>query len=143
VTPETREIEQTLRIAARPETVWRYWTDPGRQTAWWGVAAELDPRPGGIYLVEMEGGSVMRGAYVELVPYERIVFTFGWEASDLVPDLAPGSTRVEVTLVDDGGDTVLTLRHRGLPARLGGVHRAGWSAILPGLAAAAADRGTP
>ena len=41
-------VEQTVRISARPETVWRYWTDPQRMCDWWGAAAELDPRPGGL-----------------------------------------------------------------------------------------------
>ena len=57
---ETRVVEQTLRIAARPETVWRYWTDPQLMADWWG-AAQLDPQPGGTYVVEMEGGPVMSG----------------------------------------------------------------------------------
>ena len=29
-------VEQTVRISARPETVWRYWTDPQRMCDWWG-----------------------------------------------------------------------------------------------------------
>ena len=29
-------IEQTVRIAARPETVWSFWTDPTRLAQWWG-----------------------------------------------------------------------------------------------------------
>ena len=37
---ETAVVEQTLRINARPETVWRYWTDPARMCDWWGAAAE-------------------------------------------------------------------------------------------------------
>ena len=77
--PDTRLVEQTVRISARPETVWRYWTDPQRMCDWWGAAAELDPRPGGTCRVEMGGGPTMRGEYLELVPYERIVFSFGWE----------------------------------------------------------------
>ena len=62
----TRVVEQTLRISARPETVWLYWTDPQRMCDWWGAAAELDPRPGGTCRVEMGGGPVMVGEYVEL-----------------------------------------------------------------------------
>src|SRR5215218_8345422 len=89
-------VEQTLRIAARPETVWRYWTDPERMTAWWGAAAELDPRPGGACVVEMGGGPVMRGEYLELVPHERIVLSFCWLPAEGVPDIPPGSTTVEV-----------------------------------------------
>jgi len=133
---DTTVVEQTLRIAARPETVWRYWTDPERMCDWWGTAADLDPRPGGAYIVEMGNGGVMRGEYVELVPHERIVFTFGWDPHEGAPPVAPGSTRVEVTLTPDGDDTILALRHTGLPASARDEHRAGWSHFLDLLAAA-------
>jgi uncharacterized protein YndB with AHSA1/START domain len=132
---ETRVVEQTLRIAARPETVWRYWTDPQLMADWWG-AARLDPQPGGTYVVEMEGGPVMRGEFIELVPYERIVFSFGWEPTEGAPPIAPGSTRVEVSLVAHEGDTILTLRHT-LPAAHADHHRAGWALYLPRLTGAA------
>jgi uncharacterized protein YndB with AHSA1/START domain len=131
-------VEQTLRIEARPETVWRYWTDPQRMCEWWGAAAELDPRPGGACVVEMGGGGVMRGEYIEIVPHERIVFSFGWDPTDGAPDVPPGSTRVEVTLTADGDDaTVLALRHTGLPASSADGHRGGWGQYLPLLATAA------
>lgn len=136
--PDTRVVEQTLRISARPETVWRYWTDPQRMCEWWGASAELDPHPGGPYIVEMSSGSVMRGEYVELVPHERIVFSFGWDPGPDVPDIPPGSTRVEITLAEDAGDTILTLRHTGIPARHADEHRAGWDHFLPILASEAA-----
>ena len=38
-------VEHTIRISARPETVWRYWTDPERICDWWGASAELDRVP--------------------------------------------------------------------------------------------------
>lgn len=123
-------VEQTLRISARPETVWQYWTDPQRMCEWWGVAAELDPNPGGACRVEMDGGPVMRGEFIELVPHERIVFSFGWEPTEGGPTVAPGSTRVEVTLTDEDGDTLLTLRHTGIPAQYVDEHRGGWSHFL-------------
>jgi uncharacterized protein YndB with AHSA1/START domain len=135
---DARAIEQTLRIGARPETVWRYWTDPERMCDWWGVGAELDPRPGGTCRVEMGGGPVMQGEFLELVPYERIVFSFGWESPDGAPAIAPGSTRVEVTLSPDGEDTILTLRHSGIPVAHADEHAAGWGHFLPRLAEAAA-----
>ena len=131
---ETNTVEQTLRISARPETVWRYWTDPDRMCEWWGAAAELDPRPGGAYVVEMGGGGVMRGEFVELVPYERIVFSFGFEPAENAPPITAGSTLVEVTLAADGADTILTLRHSGIPAAHADEHSAGWSHTLPLLA---------
>jgi uncharacterized protein YndB with AHSA1/START domain len=131
-------VEQTVRIAASPETVWRYWTEPDRIREWWGTPAELDVRPGGSYLVEMaEDQAGMRGEYVELVPTQRLVFTFGWEGAGERPSVAPGSTRVEVTLVADDGDTIVTVRHTLLPADHVDGHRAGWQRVLPLLARAA------
>jgi uncharacterized protein YndB with AHSA1/START domain len=65
---ESSAVERTIRIGARPATVWRYWTDPARICEWWGASAELDPRPGGICLVRLGGDAVMRGEFVELIP---------------------------------------------------------------------------
>lgn len=132
-------VEQTVRISARPETVWRYWTDPQRMCDWWGASAELDPRPGGICRVEMGSGPVMRGEYIELVPYERIVFSFGWEPTDDGPAITPGSSTVEVTLVADAGDTIMVLRHTGIPDAYVDLHRSGWEQFLPRLADAASS----
>ena len=132
--PQTTEVEQTLRINARPETVWRYWTDPERMCDWWGETADLDPRPGGACRVQLGGGPVMRGEFVELVPYEKIVFSFGWEPTDGAPAVAPGSTRVEITLTPDGDDTILALLHTGIPADHRDEHRAGWGHFLAVLA---------
>jgi uncharacterized protein YndB with AHSA1/START domain len=129
-------VEQTMRIEARPETVWRYWTDADRICDWWGESAELDARPGGRCIVNLGGGAVMRGEYVEVVPYERIVFTFGWDAHQLAPAVLPGSTQVEITLVADDGATVMTLRHTGIPSEELGRHDDGWRHFLDRLAGA-------
>jgi uncharacterized protein YndB with AHSA1/START domain len=134
---DTGVVEQTVRIQARPETVWRFWTDPQRICDWWGETAQLDPRPGGTYRVEMGGGPTMSGEYLELVPFERIVFSFGWEAMEGGgPHVAPGSTRVEVTFTPADGDTIMTLRHSGLPAADAEEHQVGWARFLPRLTAA-------
>ena len=133
-------IEQSLRIQAPPEKVWRYWTDPAWMSEWWGSSADLDPRPGGVCRVELAPGlgAVMAGEYVELEPYSRLVFTFGWEVADGAPPVAPGSTQVEVLLEPDGGGTVLTLRHHGLPVAQVEEHTGGWGHFLHQLAEAAA-----
>ncbi|GAA2681109.1 SRPBCC family protein [Nonomuraea recticatena] len=140
----SRTIEQTLHIHAGPETVWRFFTDPARLAQWWGTA-ELDARPGGTLRVHMDGGPrpVMHGRFVELVPYERIVFTFGWEATPGAPDIPPGTTRVEVTLTQDGEGTRLTLRHSGLPDLLEQETGSGWADVLGRLAQSADGRGRP
>jgi len=45
-----------------------------------------------------------------------------------------------VTLIDDDGDTILTLRHTGLPDSVADMHAAGWSHFLPLLVAATDER---
>ncbi len=131
---DKRLIEHTVRIGAPPETVWRYWVDPVRVASWWGVATRLEAEPGGAYRVEMETGSVMVGEFLELVPYERIVFGFGWDGVAPGEPLAPGSTQVEVTLAPDGTGTRLTVRHHDMPAARWFDHATGWDHFLAVLA---------
>ncbi|GII93770.1 SRPBCC family protein [Sinosporangium siamense] len=134
-------IEQALWIRARPETVWRHFTDPARLARWWGEA-EVDPRPGGELVVRMREGPrpIMRGRFVELVPHERIVFTFGWEATPGAPAIPPGTSRVEITLTPDGDGVRLTLRHSGLPFSLEGETGEGWRHMLGRLGDEATER---
>lgn len=124
-------VEISVRIAAKPSTVFRYFTDPERMVRWQGVRAQLDPRPGGDYLVDITGRDVAIGRYVEVVPDERVVFTWGWEGNSGVP---PGSTTVEVTLRPEGDDTLVTLVHSGLPNRdAAESHETGWHHYLDRL----------
>ncbi len=88
----------------------------------------------------MSGGPTMVGEFVEVVPYERIVFTFGWDSNEPGTALAPGTTRVAVILQRDGADTVLTLRHTDMPASQADDHQRGWEHFLT-ILAERADRG--
>lgn len=127
-------IEISVRIAAKPSTVFRYFTDPERMVRWQGVRAQLDPRPGGDFLVDITGRDVAIGRYVEVVPDERVVFTWGWEGNSGVP---PGSTTVEVTLHPEGDDTLVTLVHSGLPnTDAAESHETGWRHYLDRLTVA-------
>ena len=101
---------------------------------WFGSAATLDPRPGGVYLVEGVKGNVARGQFVEVDPPRRVVFTFGWDGGGTVP---PGSTTVEITLRAEADETVLTLIHRDLPPDGIEPHDRGWSHFLDQLVGAA------
>lgn len=119
----TSVVEHEVLIEASLETVFAYFTDPSRMVEWMGDAATLDPRPGGICRVTL-GPSVMVGSYVEVVPYSRVVFTWGWHEKYF--DMAPGATRVEVTLTPEEEGTRVHLRHSELPAPATGFHELGW-----------------
>lgn len=124
-------IVLTRRIAAAPSVVYSYLTDSVGWARWQGVAATIDPRPQGIFMMEMGNGMKARGQFVELVPDERVVFTWGWTDHPGVP---PGSSTVQVDLVADGSSTVLTLTHSGLPDDEVSIHAGGWSHHLDRLA---------
>jgi uncharacterized protein YndB with AHSA1/START domain len=104
-------VEVERRIAASPSTVFSYLTDPAKFVMWMGSGAELDPRPGGRYRIEVDPASVAIGEYIEVDPPHRLVMTWGWDKHPTVP---PGSTTVEITLTPDGQGTLLKLRHTGL-----------------------------
>lgn len=124
-------IEQRVRIAATPETVWSFWTTAERLCQWWGSSAEVVPEPGVIFRVQMSAdGPVMRGSYIELEPVYRVAFSFGWENNAPGEPLAPGSTIVEVTLTPDEGDTELLLRHPHMPATHAADHATGWALFV-------------
>ena len=131
-------LERQIRISARPEVVFSFFTDPVKLIRWKGVRAELDPRPGGIYRVEINGRDIVLGKYVEIVPFTRVVFTWGWEGEN--SPLPPGSTTVEITLIPDGKGTIVRLRHFGLPPEHKEVHAQGWDHFLPRLGLAAAGQ---
>jgi uncharacterized protein YndB with AHSA1/START domain len=138
-------VELERRIAARPETVFAYLTDPERYRLWMGVDAELDPRPGGAFRVPITGRSRtvhVRGEYVEVKPPKRIVFTWGWEQIDGLPlgadGVSPGTSTVEIDLAADGDTTVLRLRHTGLPTDAAcQFHTWGWNVTLDRVVVAA------
>lgn len=138
-TPEP--IEREIRIAARPETVFGYFTDPEKMVRWKGTEASLDPRPGGLFRVRISDGVVIEGRYLEIVPYQRVVFAWGWQQS--TPQRPPDSSTVTITLSEEGGGTLVRLRHQGLPAALRTETALGWGHFLPRLVAAAEREPSP
>jgi uncharacterized protein YndB with AHSA1/START domain len=132
---ETGALEREVRIRARPETIFPFFTEPELMIRWMGASAEVDPRPGGIYRVGINAGRVARGEYVDVSPPDRVVFTWGWEAED--SPVRPGASTVEVTLTPDGDHTIVRLVHRDLPGKESAdAHTIGWEHYLPRLEAA-------
>jgi uncharacterized protein YndB with AHSA1/START domain len=131
------EIVREVRIAARPEEVFPYFTDARRMVTWKAVHAEVDARPGGVFRMDVTGRrDVAVGTFLEIDPPHRVVFTWEWERADEAP--RPGASVVEVTLRPDGGGTLLRLVHRGVSEELRRGSAAGWRHYLSRLALAAA-----
>jgi uncharacterized protein YndB with AHSA1/START domain len=132
-TGETTAVERELAIAASPEAVWEFLVDPDKATRWMGQSASFEPRPGGLYRVEVIPGNTAAGEFVELDPPRRLVFTWGWEpgGSGKVP---VGTSTVEIELVPTDEGTTLRFTHRGLPdAEASQSHAQGWDHYLERL----------
>ena len=89
---------------------------------------------GGKFRVEMrteEGESFyLNGAFVEIRPPERLVFTFRWERGEWnYPE-----TLVSVDFSEKGDETEIALTHEGFPdENMQDEHREGWGECLDNL----------
>jgi uncharacterized protein YndB with AHSA1/START domain len=136
-TSQTQAIEREVRIDASPDTVFEFFTDPEKMVRWMGTSATLDPRPGGVFRVEMNPQAIGAGEYVDVDPPNRVVFTFGWEGGE--NPAQPGSSTVQITLTRDGDGTKVRLVHTGLPSPESAArHTDGWDTYLDRLVIAGA-----
>jgi uncharacterized protein YndB with AHSA1/START domain len=124
----------TVRIAARPEQVFEYFTRADAIVRWMGDYAVLDPRPDGEFTLDINGVPV-RGRYLEVEPPRRLVISWGHAGSERLP---PGASTVEVTLTPDGDGTTVEVVHRDLPELDAALHAVGWEHFLQRLVTAGA-----
>jgi len=123
------------RLNAKPERVYAAWTDPAQIVKWFGpdagpvTQAQMDVRVGGRFHVTFftEDGEEhnVGGAYREVVPNERLQFTWAWRSTPERESL------VTVTIKPDGDGSLLTLHHEQFfdqAARDG--HETGWTGTL-------------
>jgi uncharacterized protein YndB with AHSA1/START domain len=141
------EIIREIRIAARPEEVFPYFTDPQKLVVWKAAIAELDARPGGRFQMDVTGrGDVASGEYLDIDPPHRIRFSWHWHNGSTGSHPAAEGfsvSEVEVTLTPDGNGTLLRLVHRGIAGPDRDASAAGWVHYLTllQLAAAGCDLG--
>jgi len=123
------------RFKAPPAKVYAAWIDPKKVMRWMGpgeikgAAAECDARVGGRYRWTMRKPTgeelEISGIYREVVPNEKLVFTWAWKSAPQEESL------VTVLVQPDGDGTMLTLTHEQFidePTRDG--HQAGWNGAL-------------
>jgi len=147
------DLDITRVFDAPREAVWKAWTDPRRFMRWWGPegftspSCIMDLRVGGKYLFCMrspEGRDYWStGVYRDIVPLERIVLTdsFADEKGNVVPASHYGmqgdwplELLVTVTFENDGGKTIMTLQHAGIPSGTVSECEDGWSGSFDKLA---------
>jgi uncharacterized protein YndB with AHSA1/START domain len=129
------KVELTIRIAARPATVFRYFSDPNRFTQWMGARSHIAPEPKGAVVVTYPNGDVAVGRITELVLDRRIVLTWGYE--DERHGLPAGTSQVIVELEPIETGTLVRLTHSGLNREQQREHSLGWRYYLGALAIAA------
>jgi uncharacterized protein YndB with AHSA1/START domain len=103
------------RLNALPAKVYGAWTDSARISHWFGpenaeiLRAETDVRVGGRFRIVFRGPDGeehdVGGVYREVVPNEKLVFTWAWRTNPERESL------VTVALKRDGDGTLLTLMH--------------------------------
>lgn len=138
-----QELVITRLFDAPRALVFKCWTDPQHAAMWWSPqgftleACQLDVRIGGAWRIGMRSPEgtrhVKSGVYREVVPPARLVFTFAWEDEAGRPK---HPMLVEVTFVEEGQRTRLTLRHSNLESETArDLHRGGWTSTMERLAA--------
>jgi uncharacterized protein YndB with AHSA1/START domain len=114
--PSEREVVSTRVFDAPRRLVFEAWSKPEHLKRWMGsrtltvTECELDPRPGGAWRTVLRGPGgreyAISGVYREVVPPERLVFTWRFETR-------PGGEALETLTFDEHeGRTTLTTRTR-------------------------------
>lgn len=123
------DFETSIDTEAEPSFVFDFLITNDGMTAWMGEWADLDPRVGGRFAVDV-AGSAVRGEFLELDPPHRVVVSWGMAGSD---DLPPGLSTVAFTLTPIATGTRVDLVHSGLPERAQAGHARGWAHYLERL----------
>ena len=126
------------RLAASPEKIYAAWTQPAQLAKWFGpdagpvLRAETDVRVGGRFHIvfRSEDGEEhdVSGVYQEVVPNEKLKFTWRWIT------LPERESLVTILIKADGDGAILTLIHEQFfdeAARAG--HERGWTGALDKL----------
>jgi uncharacterized protein YndB with AHSA1/START domain len=144
---ETVSLRLSRLIKAKPEKIYKAFTDPDVYAAWLpphgfvGKVHAMDARVGGkfrmsFYTANKSWSNSFGGAYVELVPFSRIVHTNKFETDD--PGMQ-GEMKVTIALTPVEGGTLVEIEHAGIPVAVASGAPYGWSQSLDKLAVGLAE----
>lgn len=124
--------------AAPPARIFQAWVDPSVASRWLFatpdgliVRCDLDPRPGGTLVITDRRGEEEvehRGAFVDVDPPRRLVFTFS------VPKYSSLMTTVKIDIAPTDTGCALTLVHEGVLPEWVTQTEQGWRDLLARLA---------
>ncbi len=125
------------RLNAPPAKVYAAWTDPQMIARWFGPAGveSVRPRPTCASAAATTSSCMspgdrhdVMGVYREVVPNEKLVFTWAWKSTPERESL------VTVTFKPDGAGTLLTLLHEQFfDADARDRHQHGWTGAIDKL----------
>jgi uncharacterized protein YndB with AHSA1/START domain len=135
-------------LPASRERVFRAWSDAALMLKWFAplgmqaIEADIDLRVGGKFHIAMQerDGTIHRasGRYLEIVPPERLVFTWAWIIEPEKND--ESAMTVTLEFFERGTATHVVLTHERLPNEaIKTQHREGWGGCLDQLAIRLAD----
>lgn len=111
------ELVITRAFDAPRPLVFEAWTDPARLARWWGPrgfrvpSCQMDVREGGAFRICMRSPDgtdhLLRGIYREVVPPERLAFTWAWEDAEGRPK---HETMVRLDFTEQAGRTRLRMQ---------------------------------
>jgi uncharacterized protein YndB with AHSA1/START domain len=128
------------RLNAAPEKVYAAWTDPEKIVRWFATAkardgsmqADIDLRVGGHYRISFHSTEgeyhQVGGIYREVMPNERLVFSWAWHSTPERESL------VTVSLKPDGAGTLLSFHHEQFfDSAARDNHERGWTDLFVNL----------
>ena len=131
----------TRRLRARPEKVYAAWTQPENLVQWFAQAqarpgslqADLDARSGGRYRISFTDAASgeyheVEGVYREVVPNERLQFTWAWHSTPERESL------VTISFKPDSAGTLMVFHHaQFFDETARDNHQRGWSSFFDKL----------
>jgi uncharacterized protein YndB with AHSA1/START domain len=101
------QLKFKLQIDAPPGEVYSTFTNGAAFCEWLSDVAQVDARLGGHLYLWWESGYFVNGEYLEVVPDEKVVFS--WHGAG-----EPGVTQVKVNFKSVSNGTLIVLFHQGI-----------------------------
>ncbi|MTV17866.1 MULTISPECIES: SRPBCC family protein [Bradyrhizobium] len=111
-------VTETIRIATEPKQVWDAIMDPNAGVRWRNAHFRADWRIGAPIEIEAEIGAKRyhdKGRVLHVEPPMRLEYSY-WSQVSGLPDVPQSYATITMTLVPDGGETVLTVTQQVPPS---------------------------